>query len=124
MINPYKATRKELMALPERAWDKPERYDTILLFPSKRKHDSGFARMVIIGCRDGMAVEIAVSSPDDLNWHVPNMHDYGTFTLANLKTDCYLKNGGLQFWAHGKQFLFTCELSSTDIYIVPKEKSE
>ncbi len=119
MLNIEKATRKELMQLPEKPWNCSRTYDSILLFPSRKKHSSGYAKMIIIGVIGGNAVEIAANMPDDLNWHSPNEFNNGRYSIANLRTDCMHKNGGLHFWRREHNFIVGSELSSIDISIIP-----
>lgn len=108
--------RSDFDTLPHRAsWNMETVYDTILLFPTKRKHDSGYACMMIVGVNGGNAVEIAANGPDDICWHVPaKTHVY----RPNLRNDCILKNGGMQFHGHGK-FKVGRLLSSIDVTFLP-----
>lgn len=52
-------SRDELMKLPVRAWDADSEYDSLLTISTRRKHDSGWAMMAIIGVVDSQPVEIA-----------------------------------------------------------------
>jgi len=42
-------TRKELLALPKRDWDKETIYDSIAVVPSGKKHESGYGLIAIVG---------------------------------------------------------------------------
>ena len=108
-------TRKDFDLLPHRVtWNMETIYDTILLFPTKRKHDSGYACMMIVGVVDGHAVEIAANGCDDICWHLPaKSHEY----TPNLRNDCILKNGGIHFHGCGN-FKVGRSLSSIDITFI------
>lgn len=110
-------TKAELLLLPIREWKKVGFYDSILLFPSKHKHESGFAEMIIIGVVDDEAVEIAADGPDDINWYSPApSHQF----MANLRTDCVWKSRVLHYWSPLYRFCVGPSLSSVDIRLVPK----
>lgn len=48
-------TRKELLALPHRGWaDDIGMFDSLVIVPTRRKHDSGYSCMEIIAVRDGV----------------------------------------------------------------------
>ena len=117
LVDASTATRKELLALPERPWNVVRTYESILLFPTNRKHDSGFALMLVIGCYDRKASEIAVSTSDDIKWHISEMERCGDYHLANLRTDCFVKNGGLHFWMENNAFTIGHAVSSVNIYV-------
>ena len=55
-----KWTKKELLSLKQRYWDKTSEYSSVLLVNSRMKHDSGYNLFAIIGVDDdGVPVEIA-----------------------------------------------------------------
>lgn len=117
--NIHKMTRRDFDTLPHReSWNMETIYDSILLFPTKRKHDSGYACMRIVGVVGGQAVEIAAEGPDDICWHLPpKKHEY----IPNFRTDCILKNGALRFHGYGKCKVGSC-LSSIDVTFIPSDK--
>ena len=59
MLNKLKI--KDLLKLPVRAWDKRSEYDSILIVPTNKKHDSGYHLIAIVGCGidTGIPKEIA-----------------------------------------------------------------
>ena len=109
--------RKDFDSLPHRAtWNMETIYDTILLFPTKRKHDSGYACMMIVGVADGLAVEIAANGCDDICWHIPDPIE--SKYIQSIRNNCILKNGGMHFHGYGR-FKVGCPLSSIYITFIP-----
>jgi len=44
-----KINKNELLKLPLRKWSEESIYDGIIILPTRKKHDSGFTLMAIIG---------------------------------------------------------------------------
>lgn len=110
-----KMTKEDFKSLPHRDWNGVSVYDTLLLFPTRRKHSSGWACMMLVGVIDRRAVEICTVGSDDICWHIPaSRHRF----IPNIRTDCILKNGGIHFHGHGK-FKVGSELSSIDVEFLP-----
>jgi hypothetical protein len=107
-MNLNKLTRKELMALPVRDWNSESTYDSVLIFGSKKKHDSGWGLMVVVGIIDNDPVEIASQNCDDINWQIPAKTN--TYS-PNLRTDCCLKSGILHFWVSSAKFKVGTEVT-------------
>lgn len=107
-----KWSRTELLALPVRQWDIESEYDGLVVFSTRRKHESGWAKMAIIGVRNGVPVEIVSTCSDDLVWLLLNQ--------SVLRMDCVFKSGVMHFWATGMKFLARRALSSIDIDLVLK----
>ena len=114
-INEY--SHKELMALPHRKWDKESIYDSVIVISTRRKHDSGWAVMSIIGIVGGKPQEQAVARCDHIEWKLPSMVTFGDdqFTMGQMNTDCALRSGGVHFWARKMRFKVGIALSSTTI---------
>lgn len=111
-------SRKELLSLPVRAWDKCSSYDTVLVISTRKKHDSGFAMMAIIGVNDGVPVEIAGNGCDDIEWVLPDAKQLGTCKIGQFRTDCMLKSGAIQAWSRGYRFDVSHSLSSMTIELI------
>lgn len=107
--------RKELDSLPRREWDKESVYGSVMLLPSRKKHDSGWMVINIIGCRDGKPVEIATECCDDINWIYRASQDY------RLRTDMAYPSGIAHMWGNDIQFRVKHSLSSTDIVIEDRQ---
>lgn len=92
-------SRDELMALPVRGWTEYSEYDSVLLLSTRRKHESGWAKIAIIGVREGHPVEIAASCCDDIEWKFPPMLGEGTrFAVCQIRMDCALRSGAMHAW--------------------------
>ena len=52
-------TKKELLSLPVRDFRESSIYSSVLLVPTRKMHDSGFNLFAVIGCNEGVPVEIA-----------------------------------------------------------------
>lgn len=119
--------RDELLKLPTRKWDEYSEYDSLLLLSTRRKHDSGWAMMAIIGVKDGQPVEIASSSCDDIEWQFPPMDVIvvgKTFYVGQMRMDCALKSGALHAWAHKAKFRVGMALSSVTVELVRAESAK
>ncbi len=116
-------TRKELLALPERDWDKETIYDSIAVVPSGKKHDSGYAEIVIVGfdIDSKKPVEIA-SYCDDINYCFPEGVHVEPHDKTVLRTDMFYPSGITHVWSRDYDFRVGSSLSSTAIYIVPTDQ--
>lgn len=112
-----KMTRAELLALPEREWNKVTDYDYILLIPAKTKHDSGYAHINIIGVKEDGNAEMVASRPDDIAWITPTPIYKGCY---GIRTDCFYKSKALRFWSGKDKFRVYGGVSSIDISLVPR----
>lgn len=111
-------TRKEFLALPKRKWDKVEEYGSIIFFSTRRKHDSGYSMITVVGCEmvDLDPVEIISQSCDDISWALP----FELF-LDKISTDCLAKSGAMRMWlGSGLAFKAMADLSSLRIEVVRK----
>lgn len=104
------ATKKELLRLPVRKWDEVSVYDSVMLLHDGQ-HGSGWGLITIIGCMEGIPVEIAVNCSDDIHWHFSE----------NPRMDCSNESGAMHFWYNvGGRFKVGMALSSTDIWVLKK----
>lgn len=112
--------RDELLKLPMREWKMDSEYDSVLLLSTRRKHESGWAMMAIIGVRKGQPVEIACSCCDDIEWKLPPMITVGggEFSIGQMRMDCAIRSGALHAWARGAKFRVGAALSSTEIELL------
>ena len=111
-------SRKELMSLPMRAWDEVSEYESLLILSTRRKHDSGWAVMAVIGCRDGKPVEIAVSCCDDIEWKFGPMEMCGPYSYGQMRMDCAFRSGALHAWTRKGKFRVGHALSSITVELV------
>lgn len=110
-IKPFQnLTHKQLLSLPVRDWGEISIYDSLLLVPARKMHDSGWMLIAIVGIREGEAVEIA-AYPDAITWEGK---------LDMLKTDCTYPTGVIHFWTRGCVFEVGDACSSVDITLIGK----
>jgi hypothetical protein len=103
---------KELRNLPFRKWDEVKNYKSIVVLPSGKKHDSGWALMYIIGLdSERKPIEIAAAC-DDICWKIPTATEY------NFRNDMFYPSGAIHFWSNGHSFKVGASLSSTDVFLV------
>ncbi len=99
--------RNELLALPHREWNTSSDYDSLLLVPTKEKHESGFTLIAIVGVVKGKPVEIAATC-DDIGWSFPTSHPYDYMTPGLhrmvMRTDCLWPSGIMHVWASGEHY--------------------
>ena len=125
--NPYKCVnewpKKALLSLPHRKWDDDNpRYDSLLIFSTGKRHESGFAKMAIIGVREGMPVEVCTICSDDIEWKLPPAKTYGSkneFAIGQFRTECIIKSGALHVWVREGKFRVGPSLSSVVIELLP-----
>lgn len=113
-LNKWK--RKDLLALPERNWQTPSQYDSLILVDTRKKHDSGFGWMALVGVRDQVPVEIAAHC-DDLEWIVDAPTMCASFKLANLRMDLLRGCGCVHAWTRHGVFKVGTSLSSTEVEV-------
>lgn len=126
--NKKEITRKFLLALPNRAWDKETVYDSLFIVPTYELHDSGYKLQAIIGVTHldkFQEAEIAAIC-DDICWSMPKVHPYGrregSVNKMILRTDCY-PSGVFRMWGSSEhyftgKFKVGFSLSSTDVGLV------
>jgi hypothetical protein len=112
--------RDELLKLPTRAWDADSEYDSLLLLSTRRKHDSGWAIMAIIGVRDSQPVEVACACCDDIEWKLPPMVTVGggAYSMGQMRMDFAMRSGALHAWARKAKFRVGAALSSTEVELL------
>lgn len=108
-------TRSELLSLPVREFESaPTWYDSLLILNNRRKHESGWGMISVIGILRGTPIEQATCSADDLNWYIKPSHSK---LLPQMRTDCIYPAGALHFWGRGLRFAVGWPTSSIDITV-------
>lgn len=103
---------KELRNLPFREWDETKSYKSIVVIPSGKKHDSGWALMYVIGLNDEQVpIEIAACC-DDICWKIPAALEY------DFRNDMFYPSGAIHFWSRKYSFKVGASLSSTDVSLI------
>lgn len=117
MIDVAKIKQSELLALPHKPFSEVRTYDYIMICPTKKKHDSGWRLMAIIG---GKKVDEKHYEPvevigycDDINWILPS----NAKCFEALRTDMTLSNC-VRIWSNYYEFQVGCVTSSTDINVI------
>jgi len=113
-------SRAELLALPTRNWQSSSNYDSIMLLHSRRKHDSGWGIIYVIGVNKGKPVEIA-AAPDDIEWVSPAPYVCAGRPYGQMRMDCCFRSGAMHAWQYDHKFFVGSALSSTRIDIKPVE---
>lgn len=101
-------TRKELLSLPVRTWNSKSVYDSIIVIPSNKKHESGYALMAIVGVIKGTPKEIAALC-DDLIMEPP---------VSCISCDMSFGHNILRFHSYLGKFLVGHSLSSTTVTVL------
>ena len=114
--------RDELLKLPEKEITKVETYEWIIVVPTRRKHDSGWRLMALVGGKKVgkyyKPVEV-IGHCDDINWKFPENMNHNI-----LRSDMTLSNC-LRFWSDYHKFrVGTCTSSTTIEIIECKNKDE
>lgn len=107
-----KITRKFLLGLPKREWDKVSIYDSIIVFNSKSKHSSGYAIMFIAGCINQEPIELICSGCDSINWQ---------FNGLELGTDMLYPSGLIHFFSNDCKIKVGIALSTIKIELIKGE---
>ncbi len=104
---------RELLKLPRREWNKETAYQSILVVNTKRKHESGWGLMAIIGLDNKREpIEIAAYC-DDIYWNLNGL---------SFRNDMFYPSGIIHFWSREANFKVGESLSSTEITLI-KNKS-
>lgn len=99
-------TRGDLLALPRRPWQESAVYDSLIVFPSRQKHDSGWGCMTVVGCRDLTPIQLITTSMDDLRLD------------SAVNIDCLHRAKALHIWRPHHAFRVPHSLSSINISVI------
>lgn len=115
-------TRKEFDKLPYRgAWDKQVICTSIVLLPTRRKHDSGYRVMDFVAVRKGRPV-CRLSECSDVV-HLGGIGGSGSLAYNSSispipwSIDCLPKSGLFHMWANGYELVCGSALSSFCLYV-------
>lgn len=112
-------SRAQLEAAPERhSWKEPTEYDSLYLLPTRKKHDSGYHVICLVG-RNGDALEKAAWC-DDICWKTAPTHPKQSFAM---RTDMTYPGGIAHVWGWNTRFRVGASLSSTDVEVFYAEKA-
>ena len=111
------AKKEELLTLPRKPLSEERIYKYIMIVPTKRKHDSGWRLMALIGAtkvdeHKYRPTEL-IGFCDDIHWIIPkDVKPYET-----LRTDMTLSNC-IRVWSDYYKMQVGCVTSSTDIILI------
>lgn len=120
LIDIVNLRQKDLLNLPLKPYTEIHTYEAIIVCPTRRKHDSGWRLMALIGCKriNGYCTPVhVIGYCDDINWKVE--HTMAFDTIQSLRSDMTLSNC-IRFWSNDFEFKVGTVCSSTDIYICKK----
>lgn len=107
-------TRKQLLALPRRKWNKTSTYDSVYIVPTYDTHkDSGYRLMAIVGAlKKKGPVEIAAIC-DVIDWERTDDSAH-----ASVKNEMDTSTNILHVWSNTCKFRVGPSLSTASITIV------
>lgn len=109
-------TRKFLLGLPKKEWDKTSFYDMIIIFNSKYKHSSEYAIMNIAGFyyEQGKGkFELIAGCCDSINWKLNGLP---------LHNDMLYPSGLMRFFTKDCKFKIGASLSTIEIELIKENK--
>ena len=98
----------------------PSLYKHLLLVPSRRKHESGWTQIQVVGVKEDDSLELCSTYSDDLMWYVPQ--DFRRGGYESIRTDCYYPSGILKMWSNYFMFEVGSTMSSLEIKLVERKK--
>lgn len=113
-----KINKTELLKTTRQEWNnRTQKYNWLLLVPTRKKHDSGFACFTVIGERidNGRLEQIAWG--DDLQIGGENILFTNTY---QLRIDCGT-NGVLRIWSNYYYFQKGISGSSTEVCLIKRK---
>jgi hypothetical protein len=106
---------KELRKLPRKKSNEIKQYNSVVLIPSGKKHDSGYALIYIIGLdNEQNPIEIAAAC-DDVHWITPDPTEH------NLRNEMFYPSGVIHYWSNKYSFEIGVSLSSTYVKLIIKQ---
>ena len=106
-----KITRKSLLQLPKRNYNSKSTYNSIIILNSRKKHESGYSVMYIVGCIDNEPIEIIANYCDSIDWE---------FNGLKLGTDMLYPSGLVQFFGINCKLEVGLSLSTTYIKLIKR----
>jgi len=104
------SSRKEILDCPTRYWNETSVYRCLIIIPTGKKHDSGWACMYIVGEKHNGDREICATHCDDINWKNPKG--------LEMRTDMGYTSKSIHIWSNTAGFKVSESLSSMDIELV------
>lgn len=92
-MSQLKASRTGLLKAKDRDWQTKSSYKEIFVVPTRKKHDSGWMCMAIVGVLPNGKYEKAAAYCDDIGWLFKT-----TSTYSSMRNDCTYPGGILHYW--------------------------
>jgi hypothetical protein len=110
-------TKGELLALPHRPWQDGAGYHSILILNTSKLHDSGYRRIILIGCKRYVPTEIITSVSDDVEIKAGVTSTLQGLEIGNIRMDCLKRSGAFRLWSwdEDREFYVGHALSSITI---------
>ena len=131
-MNINKMTRKEFESLPLKdRWDEYIECNSLIILPTRRKHDSGFRCMDFIAVKDNTPI-CRLSGCSDVI-HLDGIGGYGfnwakkyssvpsLIPPSGWSIDCLSTSGLLRIWPNSGKMITGASLSSFEIYVLQKK---
>lgn len=129
-MKPENMSRKDFEKVKSRnRFDSQEIFfDYLVLLPTRRKHESGWRMIEVIGCTFEKAVCKVAEYSDVI--HIEGIGGYGEWNgripskvkPRSWQMDCFLKSGLFRLWVSGCQIKAGLGLSSFEIYSIERIK--
>ena len=131
-IEVTQATLKDFLSLPHRGWSEDIGiFDSLVILPSKTKHDSGFRCMDFVACLKNEAFCRLSGCSDVLHingiggfgydWTKKNSGCPKLIPIVDWSIDCLPKSGLLRLFS-SKKLRCGCALSSFEIFSIEEQK--
>lgn len=118
----HKMTKKELLALPKRDWNKNSVYEYVLFVNTKKMHDSGYNLFAIIGYIKDGEMEVAGYMDDFRMMPAGCMIRYeGVAPTKGFAFDCSMR-GVFRLHSWDYKIGVGTNTSTTDLFFVPREQ--
>jgi len=116
--------RKQFLTLPSREyWNSKELpFDSLVLLPTKRKHNSGYMMMDIVGIRDNQPVLLLSGCSDVIHLDGTGGRESLELRSKNICIDMLYPSGLLRIFSYNYQITASAALSSFEIFFVNKYK--
>jgi hypothetical protein len=108
-------TRKEFEELPLRGWDEDiGKFDSLIILPTKRKHDSGFGAMDFVACKGTLPI-CRLSGCSDVI-HLGGMLNREHLSDYSWSIDCIYKSKLLRIFYHRHELSVGPAISSFEVF--------